>query len=179
MGNDFTTYAPRKLGCGDVTGDVDVRPVIVSYSAPWSDPITERAHRIWSAGDYDRISSGFRHEAESFVERQSLTAGEEVLDSACGSGNLTIPAARTGAKVTGFDIVPSLLEATANWATRERLPIRVDLGTVEDLPYPDASFDVVLSMFGVLRTHRAHARGARQAAQSPADVGSAVPLGAQ
>ena len=112
MGNDFTTYAPRALECGEITGDVDVRPAIVGHTAPFTDPVTERTHRIWSAGNYDRISVGFRHEAEAFVERQSLTMSNEVLDLACGSGNLTIPAARTGATVTGFDIVPSLLDAT-------------------------------------------------------------------
>ncbi|MDQ2767490.1 MAG: class I SAM-dependent methyltransferase [Gemmatimonadota bacterium] len=127
-----------------------MRAVIAGHTAPWSDPLTARSHRIWSAGEYDRISAGFRHEAEEFVARMQLTAGEEVLDSACGSGNLTIPAARTGAKVTGFDIVPSLLDVTADWAARERLSIRLDQGTVEELPYPDASFDTVLSMFGAM-----------------------------
>ncbi|HMI57695.1 MAG TPA: class I SAM-dependent methyltransferase [Gemmatimonadaceae bacterium] len=150
MGNDFTTYSPRAVGCGEITGDVDARPAIVGHTAPFTDPLTERSHRIWSAGDYDRIAAGFRHEAESFVERQSLTPANEVLDLACGSGNLTIPAARTGASVTGFDIVPSLLDATADWAARERLDIRLDQGTVEELPYADASFDVVISMFGTM-----------------------------
>jgi ubiquinone/menaquinone biosynthesis C-methylase UbiE len=150
MGNDSTTYSPQQLGCGDISGDVDVRAAVASHIAPPTDPIAERAHRIWSAGDYDRIAAGFHHEAEWFVERQSLTAGDDVLDSACGSGNLTIPAARTGAKVTGFDIVPSLLDATARWAALEQLSICLDQGTVEDLPYADASFDVVMSMFGVM-----------------------------
>ena len=150
MGNDFTTYSPRALGCGEVTGDIDARPAIVGHTAPFTDPATERTHRIWSAGDYDRISAGFRHEAESFVERQSLQQGQDVLDLACGSGNLTIPAARTCASVTGFDIVPSLLDATADWAAREGLRIQLDQGTVEELPYGDASFDVVLSMFGTM-----------------------------
>lgn len=149
MGNDFTTYNATQLDCGDTVGDVDIRPIL-SYSAPGVDPATERSQRIWSAGDYDRISAGFRREAEDFVERLSLTAGQEVLDSACGTGNLTIPAARTGAIVTGFDLVPALLDATASWAARERLTIQLDQGTVEHLPYEDASFDVVLSMFGLM-----------------------------
>jgi SAM-dependent methyltransferase len=150
MGNDFTTYSPPGLECGEITGNVDVRPAIVGHTAPLTDPLTERTHRIWSAGDYDRISAGFRHEAESFVARQMLTHEDEVVDLACGSGNLTIPAARTGAKVTGFDIVPSLLDATADWAAREGLDVHLDQGTVEELPYADASFDVVLSMFGTM-----------------------------
>ena len=115
-----------------------------------SDLLTERARRIWSAGDYDRISAGFRHEAEAFVDRRSLRPGQLVLDAACGSGNLTIPAARTGASVTGIDLVPSLLEATSTWAVDEGLTLTLDEGTVEELPYDDAQFDVVLSMFGVM-----------------------------
>jgi 2-polyprenyl-3-methyl-5-hydroxy-6-metoxy-1,4-benzoquinol methylase len=150
MDNDYTTFQARRLDCGDALGDVDVRPAIASYTAPSRDPSTERTQRIWSAGDYDRISVGFRDEAEAFVERMALSPEEDVLDSACGSGNLTIPAARTGANVTGFDLVPALLDTAASWAARERLAIRLDQGTVEDLPYENASFDTVLSMFGVM-----------------------------
>jgi ubiquinone/menaquinone biosynthesis C-methylase UbiE len=149
MGNDYTTFDSTRLDCGDAVGDVDVRPIL-SHSAPASDPATERSQRIWSAGDYDRISAGFRQEAEEFVERLALTPAQDVLDSACGTGNLAIPAARSGANVTGFDLVPALLEATARWAAREELTIQLDQGTVEALPYDDASFDVVLSMFGLM-----------------------------
>jgi ubiquinone/menaquinone biosynthesis C-methylase UbiE len=115
-----------------------------------NDPMTERSRRVWSAGDYDRISAGFREEAEAFVERRGLLAGQRVLDAACGSGNLTIPAARAGAKVTGLDLVPSLLTAAAAWAARESLNVQLDEGSVEELPYSDGQFDVVLSMFGVM-----------------------------
>lgn len=115
-----------------------------------ADPLTERSLRIWSAGAYDRISAGFRHEAADFVKRQRLSAADRVLDAACGSGNLTIPAAHTGAKVTGLDLVPSLLDEARAWATWERLKIPFDLGNAESLPYVDGAFDVVLSMFGVM-----------------------------
>lgn len=149
MDNDYATFDTTRHDCGDAAGDVDIRP-ISSHTAPVSDPATERSLRVWTAGDYDRISTGFRDEAEAFVARVALTGSEEVLDSACGTGNLTIPAARTGARVTGFDLVPALLDVTANWAARECLPIQLDQGTVEELPYDDASFDVVLSMFGLM-----------------------------
>lgn len=119
--------------------------------SPWpEDAGTSRSRRIWSAGDYDRISAGFRHEAQAFIERLALRNGERVLDAACGSGNLTIPAARTGAQVTGLDIVPELLDQAGAWAARERVPVKLDAGTVEALPYADASFDRVVSMFGVM-----------------------------
>jgi ubiquinone/menaquinone biosynthesis C-methylase UbiE len=105
---------------------------------------------VWSAGDYDRISAGFRHEAEAFIARLGLTPSTRVLDAACGSGNLTIPAARTGATVSGLDLVPSLLSAAERWASHEGLPIDFADGNAEALPYGDQSFDVVTSMFGVM-----------------------------
>ena len=120
------------------------------HDRPAGDPLTERSHRIWSAGDYDRISAGFRDGASAFVDRRALRTGQRVLDAACGSGNLTIPAALTGASVTGLDLVPSLLAGAAAWAERESVPVTLDQGNVEELPYADGQFDVVLSMFGVM-----------------------------
>ncbi len=73
-----------------------------------------------------------------------------MLDAACGSGNLTIPAAHTGATVTGLDLVPSLLADAVRWARQEGLAVALHEGNVEALPYADARFDVVLSMFGVM-----------------------------
>ena len=124
------------------------------HAAVGRDALTERSRRIWSAGDYDRISAGFRDEAQAFVDRLALRPGQLVLDAAAGSGNLTIPAARTGAVVTGLDLVDSLLSAAARWAGREGVEITLDLGNVEELPYDDARFDVVLSMFGIMFASR-------------------------
>lgn len=114
------------------------------------DPLTERSLRIWSAGDYDRISAGFRGEAEVFVGRRAIGPGDRVLDAACGSGNVTIPAARSGARVTGLDLVGPLLSRANAWSVQEGLTIDFDQGSVEALPYADESFDTVLSMFGVM-----------------------------
>ena len=121
-----------------------------THVAPGRDELTERSRRIWGDGDYDRIAAGFRDEARAFVDRLSLRPGQLVLDAAAGSGNLTIPAARTGATVTGIDLVPSLLSAASQWATREGLTVNLDVGNVEELPYDGVRFDVVLSMFGVM-----------------------------
>ena len=73
-----------------------------------------------------------------------------VLDVACGSGNQSIPAARTGAEVTGVDIAPNLIEQAREWAEVEDLKIRFDEGDAENLPYADAEFDVVMTMFGAM-----------------------------
>jgi SAM-dependent methyltransferase len=89
-------------------------------------------------------------EAESFVARMELEPGERVLDIACGTGNVTIPLARRGARATGLDMMPHLLEEARARAAGEGLPIRFDEGFAETLPYPDGSFDVLVSMFGIM-----------------------------
>jgi SAM-dependent methyltransferase len=115
-----------------------------------NDLLTEYTRAIWSPGEYDRVAAGIRHEAEAFVARQELTPWQHVLDAACGSGNVTIPAARAGAQVSGIDLVPAMLAAARARAARENLWLMLDQGTVENLPYADDQFDVVLSMFGVM-----------------------------
>jgi len=149
MGTEFTTLEKA------LTSDIGARGTILRQPAPLPDALAERSRAIWSSGSYDRIAAGFRLDAARFVERLALTPDLSVLDAACGSGNLTIPAARTGARVTGLDIVSSLLDAAAMWAARERLIVRLDEGSVEEMPYADGEFDVALSMFGVMFAARA------------------------
>ena len=144
-----TNTHPRHRGSSDMAESVSDAARLV-HAALGRDAATERSRRIWSAGDYDRISEGFREDARAFVDRLSLRPDQLVLDAACGSGNLTIPAARTGAIVTGIDLVLPLLSAASRWAAREELALTLDLGNVEDLPYPDGRFDVVMSMFGIM-----------------------------
>ena len=150
MPSDRIAVVPRRGTRGASTADFHTRTTIFDGASPGSDALTARTLLVWSAGDYDRISAGFRDEAQAFVDRLSLQPGEHVLDAACGSGNLTIPAARTGARVTGFDLVPRLLIAAGAWALREGLVIGLDDGNVEAMPYGEAQFDVVMSMFGVM-----------------------------
>jgi SAM-dependent methyltransferase len=105
----------------------------------------------WIAGDFGAIAKEMgTPEAEGFVARMKLEPGARVLDIACGTGNVTIPLARRGAMVTGLDMTPHLLEEARARAAREGLGIRFDEGFAETLPYPDGSFDVVVSMFGIM-----------------------------
>lgn len=104
----------------------------------------------WISGDFGKIAGSFTAGAARFVERLNLKPGMRVLDVACGSGNQSIPAARTGAEVTGVDIAPNLIEQAGEWAANENLKIRFDEGDAENLPYPDAEFDVVMTMFGAM-----------------------------
>lgn len=109
-----------------------------------------RLRATWIAGDFGQIAKAYTSDAEDFIDRLNLKPGTKVLDVACGTGNLALPAARAGAVVTGVDIAPNLVEQARENATREGLNVRFDEGDAEALPYDDASFDAVLTMFGAM-----------------------------
>ncbi|HEX8736811.1 MAG TPA: class I SAM-dependent methyltransferase [Pyrinomonadaceae bacterium] len=104
----------------------------------------------WVSGDFGKIAESFTGGAAEFVERLNLKPETRVLDVACGSGNQSIPAARAGAKVTGVDIAPNLIEQARKWAENENLKIQFDEGDAENLSYADGEFDVVMTMFGAM-----------------------------
>jgi len=104
----------------------------------------------WMAGDFGEIAKAYVRDAEEFVRGLNLRPGMRVLDVACGTGNLAIPAARLGASVTGVDIAPNLLEQARENAKREGLAVQFDEGDAEKLPYEDGSFDAVITMFGAM-----------------------------
>jgi SAM-dependent methyltransferase len=114
------------------------------------DALKNRLKATWMAGDFGLIAKGYESGAAEFVRRLGLAPGTRVLDVACGTGNLAVPAARTGAEVTGVDIATNLLEQARTRAAAEGVKARFDEGDAEKLPYPDASFDAVVSMFGVM-----------------------------
>jgi SAM-dependent methyltransferase len=109
-----------------------------------------RLKSMWMAGDFGEVARTIETAAEEFIARLGLGPGAGVLDVACGSGNLAIPAARAGATVTGVDIAPNLLEQARARAAAEGLTIRFDEGDAESLPYDDGAFDVVVTMFGAM-----------------------------
>ena len=109
-----------------------------------------RLKATWMAGDFDKIAQIIAPGAAEFIERLALEPGTRVLDVACGSGNLSLPAARAGAAVTGLDIAPNLLETAQGRAEAFGLEITFDEGDAEQLPYADASFDAVVTMFGAM-----------------------------
>jgi SAM-dependent methyltransferase len=126
-----------------------------------ADPATERTRATWTAGDFGRIAVGYAPGAAEFIARLDISPGERVLDVACGTGNLTLPAARAGAHTTGIDIAPNLIDQANANARAEDLTVRFEVGDAERLPYADASFDTVVSMFGAMFA----ARPARAAAE--------------
>jgi SAM-dependent methyltransferase len=115
-----------------------------------ADPLTERIRATWTAGDFGRIAKGYERGAGEFIARLGFGPGEPVLDVACGTGNLALPAARIGASVTGIDIASNLVaQAQAN-AAKERLSIAFEVGNAEQLPYANGTFQTVVTMFGAM-----------------------------
>jgi len=112
--------------------------------------IKKTMRETWMAGDFSKIARTNALEAEQFVSRLALSPGTHVLDLACGTGNVSLPLARLGALVTGVDIAPNLLTQARERAAAEGLPISFEEGDAEQLPYPDAAFDAVVTMFGAM-----------------------------
>jgi SAM-dependent methyltransferase len=115
-----------------------------------ADPVTDRVRATWSSGDFGRIATGYERGAAEFIARLGLLSKDRVLDVACGTGNLAIPAARTGASVVGIDIAPNLISQAKERAKSEGLSVEFRVGNAERLPHADATFDAVVTMFGAM-----------------------------
>src|SRR5215207_9802941 len=103
---------------------------------------------MWGAGNYAAVAEKISDAGELVVGRAAVAAGMDVLDVACGTGNATIPAARAGARVTGLDFAPALLEIARERSADAMVEIDFVEGDAQELPFEDASFDRVLSTFG-------------------------------
>ena len=112
--------------------------------------IKVRQQVMWASGDFAVIGTTLQIVGEMICEAVDLRAGERVLDVAAGNGNATLAAARRFADVTSTDYVPALLDGGRRRAEAEGLAVRFEPADAENLPYGDASFDVVLSTFGVM-----------------------------
>ena len=110
----------------------------------------QQARNLWSSGDYASAMHVIQTVGPGAVEAAGVTGDDVVLDVACGNGNATIPAAKTGAKVTGIDITPSLIEAGKAAASEAGVDIEWIEGDAQKLPFDDESFDVVTSVFGCM-----------------------------
>ncbi|CAA9435297.1 SAM-dependent methyltransferase [uncultured Rubrobacteraceae bacterium] len=112
--------------------------------------IKERQKQAWASGDYGAYGAALLIMSELLCEAVDLRPGQTVLDVATGSGNTALAAARRSCETTAIDYVPALLDRGRERAAAERLEVTFREGDAESIPFPDASFDVVLSTVGVM-----------------------------
>ncbi len=121
---------------------------------PNLEAVKSRQKATWESGDFGRIARTIENVAEEFMARQPLQRGSHVLDVACGTGNLAVVAARQGCRVSGIDIAGNLIAQARTRAAEQGLSIDFKEADAEALPFADGSFDLVVSMFGVMFTPR-------------------------
>ena len=126
---------------------IETSTPVTDYSA-----IKARQHAAWSTGNYAVVGTTLQIVGENLAEALDLHACERVLDVAAGNGNATLAAARRWCDVTSTDYVPALLESGRARATAEGHAVRFQEADAENLPFANASFDVVMSTFGVMFT---------------------------
>jgi 2-polyprenyl-3-methyl-5-hydroxy-6-metoxy-1,4-benzoquinol methylase len=114
--------------------------------------IKARQKATWESGDFGQVARSIENFASEFMARQPLRPGAKVLDVACGTGNLAIIAAQHGCEVSGMDIAANLLEQARERAEVDGLSIKFEEADADSLPYDNDSFDLTVSMFGVMFT---------------------------
>jgi SAM-dependent methyltransferase len=117
--------------------------------APDFRAVTARQKAAWSAGEFNRIALTVMEVAEHLVGTADPAPGSRVLDVACGTGNAALVAARRWTEVVGLDFAANLIETGRRRAAAEGTDIAFVEGDAQALPFEDASFDTVLSVFGV------------------------------
>jgi ubiquinone/menaquinone biosynthesis C-methylase UbiE len=123
----------------------------MAEQAPDLEVVKQVQRQTWSQGDFSMVAGLVGSVGDRLVEALDVLPDERVLDVACGSGNSTLPAARRAwGNAVGLDYVPALLERARERAAAERLDIDFIEGDAENLPFDDASFDVVISTFGAM-----------------------------
>jgi SAM-dependent methyltransferase len=125
---------------------------VIDKPAPDFTVIKQRQQATWASGDYAAIGTTLQIVGETLAEAADVRAGQAVLDVAAGNGNASLAAARRHAVVMSTDYVQSLLDKGRARAQADELPMQFRLADAEALPFDNASFDIVLSSFGVMFT---------------------------
>jgi len=131
-----------------MTTIIECLPSVAEKPTPDLKAIKAKQQVSWSSGDYAIIGTTLQIVGEQLAEAMDLRAGQTVLDVAAGNGNVSLAAARRWCEVTSTDYVESLLARGRRRAEAEGLKIKFQIADAEDLPFPDASFDAVVSTFG-------------------------------
>jgi len=127
--------------------NVQSAPTVVDLAT-----IKSRQQVAWGSGDYAIVGTTLQIVGETLCESVDLRSTHRVLDVAAGNGNATLAAARRFADVVSTDYVGTLLDRGRERADADRLAVTFQEADAEALPFPDASFDVILSTFGVMFT---------------------------
>jgi ubiquinone/menaquinone biosynthesis C-methylase UbiE len=114
----------------------------------------DRMKAVWALGDYTAVEPLTGQAARPLVDACAVSAGQEVLDVAAGSGNVALAAATEGARVVASDITPAMIELGRRRSEAAGVDIEWVEADAEELPFGDASFDCVLSAFGVMLAPR-------------------------
>jgi len=141
----FATNHPRPLGISAPIIPAGPLPTPPNLAA-----IKQRQQQTWASGDFSVVASRILFTAEQLLETADPRAGDRSLDVATGSGNAALAAARRGCIATGVDYVPALLARGRLRAQTDHLDVTFIEGDAERLPFPDASFDLVTSIYGVM-----------------------------
>lgn len=122
----------------------------MSQLSPEMDALKTRLKATWMSGDYAHFAQYLLPGALEFLDRLQLQPGMRMLDAGCGAGQIAIPAAKAGVHVTGIDIATNLIEHARLRAAQEGVDARFEEADAEMLPFPDASFDIVVSLIGAM-----------------------------
>src|SRR6185369_14204472 len=130
-----------------MTSEIATASPTVDFAA-----IKGRQQAAWSTGNYAVVGTTLQIVGENLAEAMDLRSGMRVLDVAAGNGNATLAAARRWCDVTSTDYVPALLESGRARAVAEGHTIKFQQADAENLPFANASYDAVMSTFGVMFT---------------------------
>jgi SAM-dependent methyltransferase len=123
-----------------------------SMTIPDLGAVKAKQKTIWESGDFGQIAKSIENVAEEFMARQRMPRGSRVLDVACGTGNLAVIAAQRGCVVSGIDIAANLVAQARSRAIAAGVSIGFEEADAEALPFSDDTFDLSVSMFGVMFT---------------------------
>ena len=115
----------------------------MSTMTPEMESLKARLKATWMAGDYGYFAKYLEPGALEFLERLFPAPGTRMLDVGCGAGQIAIPAARAGVRVTGVDIAVNSIEQARARAQAERLDVRFDEGDAEMLAFAEDRKSVV------------------------------------